>query len=116
MVSSMVSTEISVKKAEPALVDADQRHAEGMQRAGDIQHGAVAAEHHGQIGLLPDLFQVGQGIVGHAGAFGRLPLHQHDVFAFDEKLGQAQQRIADLRAIVFANQGNGFEELTHAVN
>jgi hypothetical protein len=104
------------KKTEPALVDADQRHAEGIQGTGDIQHGAIAAKHHGQIGLLPDLFQVCQGIAGHTGAFSRLALHQHGVFLFDEKPGQAQQRIADLRTIVFANQGNGFEELTHAAN
>ena len=87
-----------------------------MQGTGDIQHGTVTAKHHGQIGLRPDLFQVCQGIAGHTGAFRRQPLHQYEVFPLDEKLGQAQQRIADLRAIVFANQGYGFEELAHAAN
>ena len=39
-------------EAQPALVDADQRHAVARQLAADAQHGAVAADHQAEIALL----------------------------------------------------------------
>ena len=41
------------EEAEPALVDADQRHVERRQLARDRQHRAVAAEHDGEVGGGP---------------------------------------------------------------
>ena len=48
-------------EAQPPMVDADQRHAEGRQVARRAQHGAVAAHDHRQRGVLADLFERGGG-------------------------------------------------------
>ena len=53
----MVSIEMSVRKAEPALIHPDQRDVERCQRAGDVEHGAVAADDDRQIGQLAGSLQ-----------------------------------------------------------
>jgi hypothetical protein len=52
------------EKAEPALIDARQRHVVFGQAAGAVEQGAVTAEHHGQVGPLADLLVAGDGEAG----------------------------------------------------
>ncbi|KAG0735323.1 hypothetical protein G6F24_018742 [Rhizopus arrhizus] len=61
-------------EAQPPVVDADQRHAEGRQVAARAQHGAVAAHHDGQRRALADFLEGGNGVFGQAGITrGRCP-------------------------------------------
>ena len=102
------------EEAEPALIDADQRHVERRQRARDVEHGAVAADHDGQIGELAGSLQRHdlEVVAGDVRRGDRVEQHAH---AARLQVGrQPQQRLADLGALVLPDQRDGLELGRHA--
>ncbi len=97
------------QKPEPALVDADQCHIARRERACDIEHGAVAAEHDREVCLAPDLLEHQHRILVVADVRGGEPVDQHFDAALGEKIGEFEQRPGDFRALVFADQADGLE-------
>jgi hypothetical protein len=62
-------------EAQPALVDAHQRHLPARQFARDAEHGAVAAHHHGQVAARPMSATSARG--GQAGVERGVALERH---------------------------------------
>ena len=97
------------QETEPALVDADQRDVERRQRARDIEHGAVAAEHDRKIGLAADFLERQHRIPAVADVRRGQAVDQHLDAAACEKIAELEQRLGDFRALVFADQADGLE-------
>jgi hypothetical protein len=74
------------EKAEASLVDADQRHVEGRELAAERQHGAVAADHDGEVGVLAELGGVCGTRAGDGGIFRRVRV-EHDAVAAGREEG-----------------------------
>jgi len=111
-----VSIDRSVRKAEPPLVDPYQRHVVRRKGAGDVEHGAVAADDDGKFGGTADVFERQHGVIVLADVRGRQRI-EHDPHAPSfQKIPQPQERLGDLGALVLADQGDGLECARHASN
>ena len=64
-------------EAQPALVDANQWHAQVRQLAADAQHGAVAAHHQRQVTLGAYARHIEHGVTGDAHVMGSVVLKNH---------------------------------------
>ena len=96
-----------------SLVHAHQRHIERRERPRDVEHRAVAAEHDGQIGLVPELLQRKPRIAAIPDVAGGEPVdHDLDATRFQEG-AELQQRLRDLRALVLADQRDALETRAH---
>ncbi|MNS72721.1 hypothetical protein D3C86_1542770 [compost metagenome] len=91
------------------MVHADQRHVEPGQLAGQAQQRAVAAEHHGHVGLAPDLVGGEYRVAGEAGGLCGLALEDHVLAVAGNAGGQFLERALDAGGRVPADQGNGLE-------
>ena len=94
-------------EAQPPMVDADQRHAEGRQVARRAQHGAVAAHDHRQRGVLADLFERGGGEFGEPGVARRVGVDQQLPTGLPERERERPQRCVQAGVLVSADQGDG---------
>ena len=100
---------MSVRKPSRPLVDADQRDGARRERARDVEHGAVAAEHDRKIGLAADFLEHQHRILVVADVRRGETVDQHLDPAFDEKIGELEQRLGNFRALVFADETDGLE-------
>lgn len=88
----MSSRAIIGEKAEPPLVDADQRHAEARQLTGRVEHRSVAAKDDGQIGPLADRGEIATRpvplLARGSGMAGRHLLDQHRDATREQTVGK----------------------------
>ena len=101
------------EKAQPALVDADQRRARRGERARDGEHGAVAAQHRDHVGFLGQFVQIAGGAVLDVEAFGRLARQHHLVSPSAQEFAQFADGIVHLGVVVFADQADDVEGRLH---
>lgn len=91
-------------EAEPALVDADQRHRMRRQFAGDAEHRAVAADHHRQVAALAELGGAQRRVaVGQAGSGGGLALHRDLEALLSDELRDLSDQRADALGLELAD-------------
>ena len=97
-------------EADAALVHADHRHAVAHQVARRGEHGAVAADHHGEIRLRAD-----GGVIEprRADLGGGVLFHQHLAAAFLEERGELGERRRDLGTAELADEGDAAEFSVH---
>jgi hypothetical protein len=96
------------------VVDADQRHPERRQLARDAEHGAVAAEHDGDVGLLADrVHGVARALV-RADVLGRGEVEHHLAAGALDDAGDLEQRLADAFRARLPEDGDVGERLGHA--
>ena len=88
------------EKAQPALIDARQRHVVRSEPAGAVEQGAVTAEHHGQIGPGADLVVACDRETRREprGTRGSL-LDQHGNAEAAQIIGQPKHRLGHFRAL-----------------
>ena len=94
-------------EAQPPVVDADQRHAEGRQVAARAQHGAVAAHHDGQRRALADFLEGGNGVFGQAGITRGIGIDEHVPARLRQRVRKGSQRCVQAGVLVSADQGDG---------
>ena len=97
------------QKTQPPLIDADQRDIEGGKHARHVEQGTVAPQHDGEIDFSVHLLQRNFTIWMTREMLGGEIVHHHVQPHAHQKIGQFQQRLGDLRRLVFADQRDGLE-------
>ena len=102
-------------KTEPSLVDANQRHAEANQLPRQSEHGAVTANHDGQVGVLTDFRGPDRRMFTRRQYPGSFCLNQDCMPAACQEGGDVLYAAGDLVGLVAAHQGYAAESFgTHA--
>ena len=92
------------KKAEPALIDADQRHIERRKLPCDIEHGTVAAQDDCEISALPISSIVDGRIAFLTHACGSKVIQQHFRFRLSRYLAKLDNGVTISGILVLADQ------------
>ncbi len=92
------------EKAQPALVDPDERHVERRQAPRDREHRAVATEDNRHVGMRPEVRRRRGREIGQAGRACRVGLDHHVVTCGDKKRSETRQRLRDVGAHVATDQ------------
>ena len=99
-------------ETDAALVHADERHAVAHEIARRGEHRAVAADDHGEVGLLAQCRVVEPAA---AELFGGFFLDQGGAAALFEKSGKLGDRCGDFRSAELADQCNTTKARCHSV-
>jgi hypothetical protein len=100
-------------EAQPPLVDAHQRHFPARQFAGNAQHGAVTAHHHGQVTALAHFCGAQRVKVGNAHGVRGFALERDLQALADQEMGDLFQHRAKPQRLVLANDHRMSEPCTH---
>ncbi len=98
---------------EAAVVDADQRHAERREFAGDAEHRAVATQHDGDVRVLADGMHRMAFDVVQSDALGGREVEQHPRPGRLDDARNREQRFADGFGARLPEQGDVAECLRH---
>jgi len=90
-------------ETQPTLVDSHQRQLVARQFAGNAQHGAVAAHHHGQVAALAHLFRREAFVVGDADVAGGVGFERNLKAAADQELRDVFQRGPNAQRLILAH-------------
>jgi len=103
-------------EAQPALVDAHQRHVVARQLARDAQHGAVAAHHHREVAAPAEFVGVERVEVGDTGGLCGLALERHFKALRDQEMRHVLQHGPDAACLVLPDDGGMAEAAGHAAD